>query len=149
MEGADHTPPMADAGNDAAFRAKCQAVIARRNLARASNDTRWNALITHMRQREGWQPSYRSKSIFGDISGWDVEWFAHLPFPFASVEWFDIGLHELLPRKGMLLPEEVADHTGDITSVLRTIGFEFEVAGDVVRIWGYWPKCRDDFPPQS
>src|SRR5689334_1176848 len=82
--------PKAGAGHTDAMRKKIDAAVAARNLARASNNTRWDALIDHFRHLTGWRPSYRSKSVTGYISGWDAEWFAHLPFPFASVEWFDI-----------------------------------------------------------
>ena len=140
--------PMADARHDEKLRKMIQTVIASRGLTRSSNNTRWNELISYFRERQGWRPSYRSKSITGHISGWDVEWFYHLPFPFALVEWFDIGLFELLPGKGRLLPEQTVDHTSEISGVLRAIGFEFEICEDVARIWGYLPKSREDFPPQ-
>lgn len=143
------TLPMADARHDEKLRKTIQTVVANRNLARSSNNTRWNELITYFRGRQEWRPSYRSKSITGHISGWDVEWFHHLPFPFASVEWFDIGLSEMTPSKGRLLHRETVDHTDEISSVLRAIGFEFEICEDVVRIWGYVPKSREDFPPKE
>ena len=124
-----------------------QATVAARNLASAANNTKWNELITHFRQRSGWQPSYRSKSITGYISEWDVEWFYHLPFPFAYVEWFDIGLWEVAPSLGVLLPTTYIDHTEEISKAVARIGFEFEVQADVLRIWGYLPKSYEDFPP--
>lgn len=141
--------PMADARYDDEIRSAIRSAVTSRNLARSSNNTRWNELITYFRQRDGWRPSYRSKTVAGHISGWDVEWFYHLPFPFASVEWFDIGLSEILPSKGRLLPRETIDHTNEISDVLRTIGFEFEICGDVARVWGYLPKSREDFPPKE
>lgn len=124
-----------------------QATITAKNLVSAANNTKWNELITHFRLRSGWRPSYRSKSVTGHISEWDVEWFYHLPFPFAYVEWFDIGLWELAPSLGALLPRTYIDHTEEITKVVAAIGFEFEVKEDVVRVWGYLPKSYEDFPP--
>jgi hypothetical protein len=80
-------------------------------------------------------------------SEWDVEWFYHLPFPFASVEWFDIGLWETAPPKGRLLASTTIDHTEEISKVVAQVGFEFDVRADVLRIWGYLPKSYEDFPP--
>ncbi|MDF3934344.1 DUF6678 family protein [Pseudomonas citronellolis] len=139
--------PDASAGNDDATRKKIHTAVVARNLASASNNTKWNELINHFRQRQGWRPSYRSKSVAGNISGWDVEWFYHLPFPFESVEWFDIGLSELSPSDGRLLAQATIDHASEISEVVAQIGFEFEVLGDVLRIWGYLPKSYEDFPP--
>ncbi|OPA87980.1 hypothetical protein BFW88_18465 [Pseudomonas fluorescens] len=139
--------PMADARQNDKNRKCIQATVTARNLAGAANNTKWNELITHFRQCEGWTPSYRSKSITGHISEWDVEWFYHLPFPFAYVEWFDIGLWQQAPSLGVLLPATYIDHTDEISKVVANIGFEFEVQGDVLRIWGYLPKCYEDFPP--
>lgn len=139
--------PEAGAGQNDKNRKQIQASVAARNLASAANNTKWNELINHFRQREGWRPSYRYKSVTGYISGWDIEWFYHLPFPFAYVEWFDIGLWETAPTKGILLPETFIDHTEEISQVVAHIGFEFEVRADVLRIWGYLPKSYEDFPP--
>ncbi|WP_017902112.1 DUF6678 family protein [Pseudomonas asplenii] len=139
--------PGAGAGHDAATRKKIQAAVAARNLASAANNTRWDELISHFRALEGWCPSYRHKSVSGYISGWDVEWFYHLPFPFACVEWFDIGLLEAVPSEGILLARKFIDHTDEISRLVARIGFEFEVRADVLRIWGYLPKSYEDFPP--
>ena len=140
--------PMADARNDDRARKQTRDAVAARNLASASNNTRWNELISHFRALDGWRPSYRSKSVTGFVSTWDVEWFYHLPFPFESVEWFDIGLSEEGPFVGMLLPRTISDHADEILPVLKNIGFDFERRSDVVRIWGYLPRAYDDFPAQ-
>jgi hypothetical protein len=139
--------PHAGIAQDNATREKIDAAVSARNLACASNNTRWDELISYFRNQTGWRPSYRSKSVTGYISGWDVEWFYHLPFPFASVEWFDIGLYEGLPAEGRLLKPRVIDHTEEISNVVQTIGFEFDVRDDVLRIWGYLPRSYEDFPP--
>ena len=138
--------PHAGISHNDATRKKIGTAIAARNLARASNNTRWDELISYFRNQTGWQPSYRSKSVTGQISNWDVEWFYHLPFPFASVEWFDIGLIQVIPAEGRLLQPTAIDHTEEISKVVNAIGFEFEVRGDVLRIWGYLPKSYEDFP---
>jgi hypothetical protein len=139
--------PHAGVAQDNATRKKIDAAVSVRNLARASNNTRWDELISYFRNQTGWRPSYRSKSVTGYISGWEVEWFYHLPFPFASVEWFDIGLYEGLPAEGRLLKPRVIDHTEEISNVVQAIGFEFDVRYDVLRIWGYLPRSYEDFPP--
>lgn len=107
-----------------------------------ANNTKWNELLTFIREQDSWRPSYRSKWVNGHVSAWDREWFYHLPFPFVGVEWFDIGLHERASAK-----EGTIDHAALIVSKLAEIGFEFEVKDDVVRIWGYAPKPYEDFPP--
>ncbi|VXC51555.1 hypothetical protein MASSI9I_70367 [Massilia sp. 9I] len=139
--------PHAGIAHDDATRKRIDNAVSAGNLARASNNTRWDELISYFRNQTGWRPSYRSKSVTGNISGWDVEWFYHLPFPFASVEWFDIGLYEGVSAEGRLLKPRVIDHTEEISNVVQAIGFEFEVRGDVLRIWGYLPKSYEDFPP--
>jgi hypothetical protein len=110
-----------------------------------ANDTKWNELINYMRSLERWRPSYRYKYVNGFISRWDVEWEYHLPFPFVGVEWFDIGVHEQ-HHVAMLLPMKIIDHTQEIAELLKKIGFDFEVKGDVARVWGYYPKSHEDFP---
>ncbi len=140
--------PMADATANKDELEKILKAIEKRQLVGAANNTKWNELITTMRDKKEWRPSYRFKSVSGYISGWDVEWWYHLPFPFVGVEWFDIGLHQIV-KTGRLIKDKVIDHSGWITSLLNKIGFEFEVTGDVVRIWGYFPKSYEDFPPQE
>lgn len=137
--------PMADAiPGDAKddFRKKASS----RGLVGVANNTKWNELISFVRGMSGWKPSYRSKSVTGYVTGWDVEWFYHLPFPFASVQWLDIGLHEHT-AVGRLMPPKITDHSAHIIPMIQRIGFESEVRNDVVRIWGYLPRCYEDFPP--
>jgi hypothetical protein len=138
--------PHAGSGLDDAMRRKINNAVAAGNLASASNPTRRNELIEHFRQRQGWRPSYRHKSVTGYFSNWDVEWFYHLPFPFASVRWFDIGLTETGPSQGRLPAGNTIDHSDEISAVVARIGFEFEVRADVLRIWGYLPKILRGLP---
>ena len=143
-----HSLPLADAvpvGEDRG----AIALKARRKFSGAlANDTKWNRLLEYMRSLEKWTPSYRSKWINGHISRWDSEWCYHLPFPFVGVEWFDIGVHQKI-HTGRLLAPKIIDHSSSIIGKLKDIGFDFEVKGDVVRIWGYYPKSYDDFPPST
>ena len=128
------------------YKEKINALIRSRGLAGAANDTKWNELVTFFRELDGWTPGYRAKSVNGLISDWDVEWFCHLPFPFVSVEWFDINLLEVI-SVGQRVPSRVIDHSEAILTKLKAIGFEFEARAGTVRIWGYLPKCYEDFPP--
>jgi hypothetical protein len=138
--------PHAGVGLNDAMRKKIKLAATAANLASASNNTKWNELIDHFRQREGWRPSYRHKSVTGHISYWDVEWFYHLPFPFAAVQWFDISLTEAASERGRMAKPAI-DHADEISALASRIGFEFEVRGDVLRVWGYLPRTYEDFPP--
>jgi hypothetical protein len=126
--------PMADAVPQGTDIEKLRKSVKQRNLAGLANTTKWNELITTVR-KESWRPSYRSKSISGYISEWDVEWFYHLPFPFLMVEWFDISLDSIDPDIS----------TSWLLELVLNIGFEFEVKNDILRIWGYGPKSYDNF----
>lgn len=137
---------MADAGSDEE-KTKIRALVQKRGLGSVANYTKWNELISFFREKADWRPSYRYKSVSGYISGWDVEWWCHLPFPFSGVEWFDIGLHQKV-YVGRLLDDKTIDHSDWILPKLNEIGFEYEVINDVVRIWGYMPKSYEDFPPK-
>jgi hypothetical protein len=126
--------PMADAEPKGFDREKIMKIIFSRNLVGLANNTKWNELITAVRSHGEWRPSYRTKSVTGYISGWDIEWFYHLPFPFLSVEWFDISLES---------PPGV--NTEWVLNLVEKIGFEFEVNNSVLRIWGYGPKSYEQF----
>lgn len=65
--------PLADAG-ELEEKKKVRAIVQKRGLVGAANNTKWNELITFMRQKDGWRPSYRYKWVNGFLSGWDVEW---------------------------------------------------------------------------
>ena len=137
-----NTLPLAGSGTPDDIN-KLKRVVQRRGLVGAANDTKWNELIAFARGLESWRPSYRTKWIEGHISGWDVEWFYHLPIPFIGVEWLDISLVQRVHR-GRLVAPEVIDHSTEILTAINTIGFESEVRGEVVRIWGYLPKSFED-----
>lgn len=147
LGNAMNNAPLADTGTSDE-KEKIRAIVARRGLSGAANNTKWNEFISFMRQQDEWRPSYRFKWVNGHISRWDTEWWYHLPFPLMGVEWFDIGLHQERPR-GSLIKNKVIDHSPCILHKLREIGFEYEVSGDVVRIFGYLPRSLEDFPPSN
>ncbi len=114
-----------------------------------ANNTKWIKLVAQVRALDGWQPSYRWKSVMGDVGGWECEWYFHLPFDFVGIEWFDIGVYEYHDSHYHLLPPKVVDHTPEIVAMLDEIGFTYEVRGEVARIWGYSPMSEEDFPPRK
>ena len=113
-----------------------------------ANNVKWNKLIIHMRNKSQWVPSYRSKWINGYITDWDVEWYHHLPFPFKGVLWFDIGIKQSIFR-GHLLKDKIINHSEELISTIKLIGFEYEVSNDFIRIFGYSPKDYELFLPKS
>lgn len=141
----DASLPPAGAGGEEVKR-KLRGHIARRNLASAANDCKWNELLAFMRAQTAWRPSYRHGSVTGQVSRWDTEWDYHPPFPFLGVEWLDIGLLTE-EHVGVLLPKKIIDHGTWIVPALQRIGFDFEVRDGVARIWGYLPRSYADFPP--
>lgn len=132
-------PPDAASGDELD---KARRTIERRGLTGAANNTKWAKLLDVMRTREGWRPSYRYGTIDGYVSGWDAEWWYHVPMPFIMVEWFDIGLVEKVHR-GMLLDPREVDHSGWILDVLEDARFDYERSDGFVRIYGYMPSNRD------
>ncbi|WP_306419108.1 DUF6678 family protein [Pseudomonas carnis] len=56
-------------------------------------------------------------------------------------------MSEAVPSKGRLLARTTIDHTDEISKVVAQIGFEFDVRADVLRVWGYFPKSYEYFPP--
>lgn len=133
------TSPQPNVGSDEE-KEKIRDTIARLGLTGAANDLKWGRLIDAMRTRDGWTPSYRFNCVDSNyISGWDVEWWYHLPFPMLSVRWFDIGCWQEI-SKGLLLEPERIDHSGWILSVLNDAGFCYDVVGEIVRVHGYLPK---------
>lgn len=136
------TSPEPNVGTDDE-KERIRSVISKRGLVGAANDVKWGRLLDAMRQRAGWRPSYRYKCVDGPPSGWDVEWWYHLPFPMMSVEWFDIGCHQIVHR-GKLIDPQVVDHTNWIVKILQDAKFCYDVHGDIVRIFGYLPKSLDE-----
>jgi len=140
----DASLPSAKSACSPGEREKLQRIIAERDLGGLANDTKWDEFIQAMRACESWRPSYRYKCVDGRPSTWDVEWHNHLPFPFLSVEWFDISLMQSTHR-GMLIPPLITDHSPWIVDLLRRISFEFQQGTTMIRIFGYSPKSLDLF----
>lgn len=137
--------PSAKSARDPNEREKLHRLIANHGLCGLANDTKWDELIEAMRKREIWRPSYRYKCIDGVPTGWDVEWFYHLPFPMISVEWFDIGhRQEVLEHR---LPSKIStvDHSEWVVPLLKQIGLDFRVGINMIRIFGYCPRSEELF----
>ena len=112
-----------------------------------ANNTKWIELVASVRALDGWQPSYRWKSVMGDVGGWEREWYYHLPCDFVGIEWFDLGVYEYhYPHRQL---RRTVDRTPEIVAMLDEIGFTYEVRGEVARIWGYAPMSCEDFPPRK
>lgn len=117
---------MANTVSDEKYVKEAKRTIAEKQLVGAANNTKWNELISEIRELSN-PPCYRTKVVNGYISGWDREWYYHLPLPLLCVEWIDIDLSE------------------KVLSLIKRIGFEFEVTESFVRVWGYFPKCYKEF----
>ncbi|HEY3963824.1 MAG TPA: DUF6678 family protein [Planctomycetaceae bacterium] len=137
--------PSAKSARTPGEREQVQRVVADRGLGGLANDTKWDELITAIRGRDAWRPSYRFKCVDGPPSPWDVEWFYHLPFPMISVEWFDIAyLQEV--REHRLPPRiHVVDHSAWIEVLLAEIGLDYRKGATTIRIFGYFPRSLELF----
>ncbi len=116
-------------------------------LSGLANDTKWNELLKFMRSKgaEEWTPCFRFKCIDSErISGWDGEWFYHLPFPFVSVHWLDLRFTEEI-YVAKLLPRKRVDHSIELLEVLSAIGLDFEKGAEVIRIFAYSPRDYTGF----
>ena len=118
-----------------------------RNLVGAANNTKWRELLLLLDEKDIW-PLCRYKSIhFEQIIcvpttlGWYPEYIS----PFVGIEWLDIRMQKNVYR-GALINDQIIDHSEWILERIKKIGFEYEVAENIVRIWGYLPKSYDDFP---
>lgn len=140
----DASLPAAKTARSSDDRRKLKNVITERSLCGLANDTKWNELISAMRERV-WRPSYRYKCIDGSPSSWNAEWFYHLPFPLLSVEWLDVAV--LQETREHRLPQrvQVTDHSSWVEDLLRNIGFEYQKGSTMIRIFGYSPKSLDSF----
>ena len=134
------TTPAPNAGSAEEI-AKDRDLIAKRGLTGAANNTKWSILLDAMRSRNEWIPSYRYGVINGYISDWDVEWWYHVPLPMLCVEWFDIGLIQVV-NNGLLIDPEIIDHSSWIIPLLDSARFDYEISDDIVRIFGYLPRNR-------
>jgi len=140
--------PSAKTGMTDDIRRKVLRICTERGLAGAANNTKWDKLVSAIRNMDEWRPSYRCKVIDGGISSWDTEWFYHLPFPLIYIEWLDIGMHQET-NIGRLAKPKVTDHSEWIIPLIENTGFEYQVSGDIMRVFAYLPKNLEDFPPSA
>jgi hypothetical protein len=143
MADGDH--PTAKSTRSSDEREKLRRVVTARGLCGLANDTKWDEFVGTVRLRAGWRPSYRYKCIDGPPSGWDEEWFYHLPFPLLSVEWLDIG-HRREVREHRLPPRvNIVDHSAWLVPLLQQVGLDFRVGGSMIRVFGYSPRSLELF----
>jgi len=122
--------------------------VANQSKVRSSNspnDTKWDEFIAAMRARTEWRPSYRYKCIDGPPSGWDVEWFYHLPFPLMSVEWLDIAYLQEVREHRLPPVVHAIDHSGWVEELLRAAGLDFRKGVTMIRVFGYSPRSSELF----
>ncbi len=108
-------------------------------LHSVANTTKWQLLLDLMRNRSGWVPLYRFCCIDSELSGWDREWWYHVPIPFISVEWLELSTTEEVTRGAMVYSKEI-DHSEWIINFLESAKFEFDRIGSNIRIFGYIPR---------
>jgi hypothetical protein len=122
---------------------KLRSVIKSRNLGGLANDTKWKELVTACCEAD-WSPHYRCKCIDSD-SIWSLyaDWYA-IPFPLSAIEWLDIYYFEH-SRLGELMPIEAIDHSAEVESILKAIGFDYEKGTKAFRIFGYAPRNQKGF----
>lgn len=120
---------------------KLAKLVANLGLTGLANNTKWNELLTYMRGKETeWVPAFRFKCIDTSfISSWDKEWWYHLPYPFIAVYWIDLQFNQPVEKSNLSNPVRI-DHSEELITILKNIGFEFEKGKESIRIFGYAPK---------
>jgi hypothetical protein len=141
----DETLPNAKSARSPDERKKLRRIVAQRGLCGLANDTKWDELIEAMRVRPDWRPSYRYKCIDGPPSGWDAEWFYHLPFPMLSVEWMDVCHMQEVRVHRLPARTDVLDHSEWIEKLLKGIGLDYHKGTNMIRIFGYSPRRMELF----
>lgn len=142
---ADECLPNAKSACSPDEREKLRRIVIERNLCGLANDTKWDEFVEAIRLRTEWRPSYRYKCIDGPPSGWDVEWFYHLPFPLISVEWLDVGYLQEVREKRLPPRISMIDHSKWLVPLLQRIGLDFRVGAEMVRVFGYFPRNLELF----
>jgi hypothetical protein len=142
---ADECLPTAKSARSPEEREKLRRLVVERNLCGLANDTKWDEFIEALRARAEWRPSYRYKCIDGPPSGWDVEWFYHLPFPLLSVEWLDVGYLQEVREERLPPRVNTIDHSTWLVSLLERIGLDYRVGERMIRVFGYCPRSLDLF----
>jgi hypothetical protein len=122
---------------------KLRSVVRARKLGGLANDTKWKELVTACHEAD-WRIHYRCKCIDSDnIRSVYADWYA-IPFPLSAIEWLDIYYIEQ-SRRGELMPIEVIDHSAEVESILKGIGFDYEKGTEAFRIFGYAPRNQEGF----
>jgi hypothetical protein len=142
----DMPVPNSKSGQLNGEREKLKRLVARRNLCGLANDTKWDELINAMRARDrDWTPRFRFKCIDGPPSGWDSEWFYHLPFPMLSAEWLDISCTQEITNNRLPRCTQIIDHSRWIVEILDKAGLDYQTGKTMIRVFGYSPKDQTLF----
>jgi hypothetical protein len=128
---------------------KLRKLIKALNLVGLANNTKWNELLTHMREqrvkKEFWLPKFRFKCIDSDyVSNWEGDWFYRVPYPFICVSWFEIEYTEyFMDQFGQ--QKVKFDYLSQFDCLLKQIGFDYIIGKNAIRIFGYAPKDKTEF----
>ena len=139
------TLPDAKSARSPEERETLRRVVLQRGLCGLANDTKWDELISTIRHRADWRPSYRFKCIDGPPSQWDVEWFYHLPFPMLSVEWLDIYHIQEVRVHRLPARTDIIDHSIWIEELLKRVGLDYRKGTKMIRTFGYSPRSMELF----
>jgi hypothetical protein len=83
-----------------------------------------------------------SQLLFHDLS---TLWDGCVPFPFISVEWFDVGFLQETRERRLPARTHITDHSPWIEELLQRVGLEYQKGSTMIRIFGYSPKSLDLF----
>lgn len=87
-------------------------------------------------------PSFRCGFVDSDyIADWDAEWFYHLPLPAMGWSFMDLACCDWLGngQKTDLV------HRTEVESIVKRIGFDYEISTFGLRIFGYAPRDYREF----
>jgi hypothetical protein len=120
--------------------------IAREDLRRIMNDTKWREALQVLRSLPPDFPVwFRTKEVMGpETRGWESVFPWHFPSPYAFIEWADFRT-VVTTREDGGMKVVVDDRTDDILGGFRSHNVPFTFSrdapnmfvGGVVRIWGY------------
>lgn len=141
----NHLPPNAKSARGPCDRSEAKKIIARRGLAGLANDTKWNELLVAMRERKDWRPAFRTQSVGGYVSDWDLNWWCYHIDECIWTEWMDLSCQEEIRIHRLPPCIKIIDYSEEMELLLRRIGFDFERGSRTVRIFGYYPRNRNSF----
>ena len=99
-------------------------------------------------QNDDKSPSYRYCWMPNHfISNWDVEWFGHIPRPFAGVLWLDIGTLEEVVEKPWG-HQKIIDHSDRFKELLVKIAWNLNNVRTLFGFGVIYLKMKRIFHPK-